>query len=264
MFSKTLGAPPKDPTFIVLGRQAFSCGHSNTIGVRPTMEDTAVVVGDFAGPGTSYYGVFDGHGGVDVALYCANNFHRVFANKFHTSANVETVIKETILEINSVAVKRWPDQGCTLAVAIIIKDIIYTANLGDTRIVLVNGDQTTRLSYDHKATDPDEVAKVVRLGAAVFGGRVCGMLALTRAIGDGELNDFLIREPTLNRLKRKDGMQLIIACDGVWDVMTDEEAARIVRNSNNTAESARKIKDTAVSRSTQDNVSVLVINLTYK
>lgn len=264
MLSKTLGAPPKDPNFIVLGRQSFSCGHANTMGVRPTMEDTAVVVGDFAGPGTSYYGLFDGHGGVDVALYCANNFHRVFASKFHITANVETVIKESILEINNIAIKRWPDQGCTLAIVMVIKDIIYTANLGDTRIVLCNGDQVTRLSYDHKATDPDEVQKVVKLGAAVFGGRVCGMLALTRAIGDGALNEYLIRDPTLNRLKRKDGMQLIIACDGVWDVMTDEEAARFVKGSTNMAESARKIKDTAISRNTLDNVSVLCINLTYK
>ncbi|EAY05746.1 protein phosphatase 2C, putative [Trichomonas vaginalis G3] len=264
MFSKTLGAPLKDPNFIVLGRQAFSCGHSNTVGVRPTMEDTAVVVGDFAGPNTSYYGLFDGHGGVDCALYCANNFHRIFASKFHITANVETVIKETILELNNVAVKRWPSQGCTLAVVLIIKDIIYTANLGDTRIILVNGEQTTRLSYDHKATDQEEADKIAKIGGAVFGGRVLGVLAITRAIGDGELNGYLIREPTMNRLKRKDGMQLIIACDGVWDVMTDEEAARIVKTSNNTAESARKIKDTAVSRSTLDNVSVLVINLNYK
>ena len=264
LFSKSLGSPLKDPDFIVLGRHIYSCGHANSMGLRDTMEDAAVVVGDFAGVGSSYFAIYDGHGGSDVAKYCANYFHRIFASKYHDAADVVSLIKETIVELNDTAVKKWPDQGCTLAVLMIIKEVVYAANLGDTRIILIDNLKPTRVSYDHKASDPKEAELIKKKGGMVVQGRVCGMLALSRAIGDGALNDFLIREPTIFKTKRKDGMQAIIACDGVWDVMSDEEAAKITLLTKNTAEAARKIKDTALDRSTTDNVSVLVISLTKK
>ena len=109
MLSTTLGGKPKDPDFIVLGRLPYSCGHASTIGVRDSMEDCSVVVGDFAGPGTSYFAVYDGHGGSGVARYCANYFHKIFSQKYHDTANVFALIKETILELNKVAIKKWPN-----------------------------------------------------------------------------------------------------------------------------------------------------------
>ena len=258
---------PRDESyrnFIVCGRQLYSCGHADSIGQRTTMEDATSIIGEFAGSGTQYFAIFDGHGGPDVALYCADHLHRVIAHMLKENGNVEDVIVQAFAEVNKKAAAQHQYIGCTAAVVLVMQNIVYAANVGDSRIVLVENGRAVRISVDHKTSDPEEAKRVIERGGHIVQGRLEGVLAVTRAIGDGALAPAISCEPHLKRFKRRDGTRLIIACDGIWDVIKDEEAAEIIKKRANAAEAARVLKDEALQRGTTDNVTCVVVNLTPK
>jgi serine/threonine protein phosphatase PrpC len=61
---------------------------------------------------------------------------------------------------------------------------IYAANAGDARIVLGHAGKGYRLTKDHRTDDPDEVRRIEQSGGFLFKGRVLGVLAVTRSLGD--------------------------------------------------------------------------------
>ncbi|OHT16998.1 protein phosphatase 2C [Tritrichomonas foetus] len=248
---------------VISGRQPYQMGHAENIGMRPTMEDSMTIVGNFLGPNTSFYGLYDGHGGSQVARMAARQIHKTIAEKYGIVEKLPEVIKETIKTLNNTYVNKFLEQGSTMAIAIVVKDMIYTANLGDSRVVIVDKvGNVKRMTYDHRASDPDEKKKVEKLGGFIEDGRVLGCLMLSRALGDGAISNYLIQEPYMNKTPKKDGMIMILACDGVWDVMSDIEAARLARINRVPKEAAQAIIDEALRRGTTDNVSCMVVKFT--
>jgi serine/threonine protein phosphatase PrpC len=213
------------------------------------MEDAIALVGDFAGSGSEYFAIFDGHNGSDVSTYAAYNIHRLFNKNYSSDIKIPEMLGVTISEINDYLLTKWPEQGSTSAIAIIIKDYIYTANTGDSRIVLVLPDGSIRqVSEDHKVESDN----------------IKGVVALSRSLGDGALSSDHSGEPHMTRTHRKDGMWMIIASAGVWSVMDNETAARIGARKSTALAAANAIKDEALKRGTDDNVSVIVVWLTAK
>ena len=77
--------------------------------------------------------------------------------------------------------------GCTACVCLLTSDTIYCANSGDSRAILVNkAGKVTELSHDHKPDDPGEMKRIKAGGGFVDDGRVQGIIAVSRAIGDWE------------------------------------------------------------------------------
>jgi serine/threonine protein phosphatase PrpC len=227
------------------------------------MEDAMAIVGDFAGSGTAYYGVFDGHGGSDVSRYAAHNLHRRLEPVFCSDLAIPKNFSDTFSEMDSTLRAQYREQGSTAAVVAIIRDSIYTANVGDTRVLLVEMDGTFRqMTKDHRASDPAERDLILKRGGCVINGRAGGVLALSRALGDGGLKDCISAEPFISTAKRRNGQMLIIACDGVWDVMDNETAVALARAQSTPTTAAREIRDDALRRGTTDNVSVIVVSLT--
>ena len=264
-FAETMPAQIGERNFVLSGRQLFSGGHAESIGPRPSMEDASAIIGEFAGAGTQYYAVFDGHGGKEISLYCANNLHRIIArNLKDQDISVEDAITQSIEEINSSISAKYPNAGSTAAIVLIINNIVYCANVGDTRILLIENGKVSRCSYDHKATDPAERKMVLDLGGQIVQGRVNGVLMLSRAIGDYVVGPGISCKPSIKRMRRRDGMKIVIACDGVFDVIDDDTVGAAVNRYTNTQEAARNIKDMALHRGTSDNVTCVVINLTPK
>jgi serine/threonine protein phosphatase PrpC len=226
------------------------------------MEDAVAIVG---GSGISYYAVFDGHGGVDVSRYAAYNLHRLLEKQVSSGVPVERGLTAAFADLDSRVSAEWRMQGSTAAVAVIVRDMIYTANVGDSRVILVEPEGAVRqMTKDHRASDADERESVLKRGGQVENGRVGGVLALSRSLGDGALKRVISAEPFLGSAKRREGQILIIACDGVWDVMENEEAAGIAKGEENPAAAAQRIVDEAVRRGTTDNVSVVVVFLRRK
>jgi protein phosphatase PTC1 len=95
--------------------------------------------------------------------------------------------------------------------------VLYTANVGDARIVLCRNGKALRLSYDHKGSDENEGKRVANAGGLILNNRVNGVLAVTRALGDAYMKDLVTGHPyTTETVIQADLDEFIIlACDGV-------------------------------------------------
>ncbi|XP_019417764.1 PREDICTED: probable protein phosphatase 2C 53 [Lupinus angustifolius] len=303
-------------------------GFTSVCGKRPEMEDAIaavprflkipiqMLIGDrvidginafFSQQTTHFFGVYDGHGGSQVANYCRDRLHLAFAEEIEFvkeglivgktkddcqdrwkkvftncflkvdaevggKANCESVAPETV--------------GSTAVVAIICSSHIIVSNCGDSRAVLCRGKEPMALSVDHKPNRDDERARIEAAGGKVIqwnGHRVLGVLAMSRSIGDRYLKPWIIPEPEVTFLPRaKDDECLILASDGLWDVMTNEEACHIARRrillwhkkNGSTLPSVRGeeidpaaqaaaeyLSNCALQKGSKDNITVIVVDL---
>ena len=132
-----------------------------------------------------------------------------------------------------------PQAGSTCVVAVIRNNTLTVANAGDSRAVLCRRGEAVALSRDHKPQDEDERARIQNAGGFVQEGRVNGSLALSRAIGDLEYKrstslpahkQIVTAHPEITVNEIKDGDEfLVIACDGIWDVLTSQQTVDFVR-----------------------------------
>ncbi|XP_020098206.1 probable protein phosphatase 2C 8 [Ananas comosus] len=170
--------------------------------------------------------------------------------------------------------------GSTAVVAVVGARRIVVANCGDSRAVLSRGGVAVPLSSDHKPDRPDEMERVEAAGGRVInwnGYRVLGVLATSRSIGDYYLKPYVISEPEINVMDRTDKDEfLILATDGLWDVVSNEVACKITRNclsgrmaaafpdavsGRTAADAAALLVELAMSRGSKDNISVVVVEL---
>jgi protein phosphatase PTC1 len=95
--------------------------------------------------------------------------------------------------------------------------VLYTANVGDARIILCRNGKALRLSYDHKGSDEHEGKRIANAGGLILNNRVNGVLAVTRALGDTYMKDLVTGHPyTTETVIQPDSDEfIIIACDGV-------------------------------------------------
>lgn len=129
--------------------------------------------------------------------------------------------------------------GCTACVCIITKDEVICANSGDSRAVLAKKGVAVEMSYDHKPDNPEEKERITKAGGFVEENRVKGMLNLSRALGDLEYKldaDLDVEDQMITcvpdiKVEKidKNTEFLIIACDGIWDCMTNQEAVDYVK-----------------------------------
>lgn len=95
--------------------------------------------------------------------------------------------------------------------------VLYTANVGDARIILCRNGKALRLSYDHKGSDENEGKRIANAGGLILNNRVNGVLAVTRALGDTYMKDLVTGHPYTTETVIQADMDefMIIACDGV-------------------------------------------------
>lgn len=95
--------------------------------------------------------------------------------------------------------------------------VLYTANVGDARIILCRSGKALRLSYDHKGSDENEGKRITNAGGLILNNRVNGVLAVTRALGDSYMKDLVTGHPYTTETVVQPDMDefMIIACDGV-------------------------------------------------
>lgn len=141
--------------------------------------------------------------------------------------------------------EQQPEQvqaGCTAVVALKKGNELYVANAGDSRGVLSRDGQAIALSEDHKPAQQTERDRIIKAGGFVsdIGGvtRVNGNLNLSRAIGDlkykGNTNlpakdQIISAHPDVKKITlTPQDRFFVLACDGVWDVMTNQEVVTFV------------------------------------
>lgn len=120
--------------------------------------------------------------------------------------------------------------GSTACVCMIRKEgthqVLYVANVGDTRAVVSKSDVAERLSIDDNCANCQEAARIKAEGGLILDNRVGGVLAVTRAFGDHALKKCGL-SPIPHIVKyilRPFDKYLVIASDGVWDELSDQDA----------------------------------------
>ncbi|KAK4435561.1 putative protein phosphatase 2C 75 [Sesamum alatum] len=123
--------------------------------------------------------------------------------------------------------------GTTAVAAVLTDTHIVVGNCGDSRAILYRNGRVIPLSFDHKPDRADEKARILASGGRVLNmdcARVEGILAMSRAIGDKYLKPYVISEPEVTFTRRDPEDEfLILASDGLWDVMSTEMTCRVTR-----------------------------------
>ncbi|KAK4799846.1 hypothetical protein SAY86_025211 [Trapa natans] len=237
-------------------------GLMSVCGRRRDMEDAVTVHPWFCseGPenqsGVHLFGVFDGHGCSHVALRCKSRMHEIVNEEIGRSSEEQIQWKETMersftrmdREVNEyrggddtgasscrceLQTPQCDAVGSTAVVAVVTPDKIVVSNCGDSRAVLCRVGVAIPLSSDHKPDRPDELSRIQEAGGRVIywdGPRVLGVLAMSRAIGDNYLKPYVIPDPEVTVTERtEEDMCLILASDGLWDVVSNETACGVAR-----------------------------------
>ncbi|KAG0274972.1 Protein phosphatase 2C 2 [Linnemannia gamsii] len=188
---QTLSAPVTDKHSSAGHNDRLAFGQSAMQGWRVTMDDAQTTLLDVEeAPGTAFFAVYDGHGGETVAKYCGEYLHKnIVADPAFGEKEFKTAIKNGFLETDRTLHLdpkcNSESSGCTAITAIITdKNILYVGNAGDSRAVLCRDGIAVAMSVDHKPTNIDESTRIMFNGGHVENGRVNGLLATSRALGD--------------------------------------------------------------------------------
>uniref|UniRef100_A0A7S1I2P6 PPM-type phosphatase domain-containing protein n=1 Tax=Eutreptiella gymnastica TaxID=73025 RepID=A0A7S1I2P6_9EUGL len=187
--------------------------------------------------------VYDGHGGRLASEFCRTQFHMHVLRALHEGMSLPDSLPVAIdkcnARFNTKADKMNSDAGTTASIVFIEQGLdgdanLVTANLGDCRVVLCSAGLPIELTRDHKPYD-DHEKKVIEAkgGEVVFNcgaWRVNGVLTVSRALGSvRSCQKYLstIPDVSVRKLIPEDEF-VLIASDGLWNVMSSEEAVNFV------------------------------------
>jgi serine/threonine protein phosphatase PrpC len=277
----------------------FNAAVHSEQGFRNSMEDEEIVLQDLATSNwrhCSFFGIYDGHGGRECVSFVRQRLHMNFVAALHAkggldkSAQVHHDIYESLfngfLETDRQFLSMAQQQegfngasGCAAVVACVIGGWVWCANAGDSRALLCRDGRAVELSRDHKPDRDDEAQRIVNAGGFVSFRRVLGRLAVSRAFGDEEYKytterssngkPLVIVDPEIRveQLTPQDEF-LFMACDGLFDVFTSQEAvefihSRLASMPSNEQDPQRAVQDIVHEaiheRRSRDNVTALLV-----
>lgn len=252
-------------------------------GNRPTMEDREVVVQIPSIKGY-FLGLFDGHGGSYVSHLAKINLPNIFQWKLRSMnkrTTYATLLVEAGLDFDKKLFTINPNftmTGTTSLMAVITPTEVHLANCGDSRgILFTEKGEILGRTLDHKPTNRNESHRILHSEGFVLYGRVNGTLSVSRGFGDFK-DGLKVRKGEYLGVKgpfspladgytfpRTPGTYLLMACDGLWDVMSSEEVATwIVKKlvSTNMKETLQQLVQMAIDeKRSQDNITVILSRL---
>uniref|UniRef100_A0A6U2VV92 PPM-type phosphatase domain-containing protein n=1 Tax=Paramoeba aestuarina TaxID=180227 RepID=A0A6U2VV92_9EUKA len=235
---------------------------------RRSMEDAHLCIDNFCNnTSNGYFAIYDGHGGRNCVEYVEKHLHHLLSKMIEGGKPVPESLKQSYLDVDDEIHENEIKYSGTTAVSCCImqeedKKMLYVANCGDARAVLCRGGKAIRLTVDHKANDEEEAARIRNAGGFILMNRVNGILAVTRSLGDQTMKEFVTGEPYLNQIQlTAEDSHLIVACDGVWDVLEDQDACNIVMKEKDLKKKAERLVGHSLKGGSTDNISVIVIVL---
>ncbi|KAF1774395.1 Protein phosphatase 2C family [Phytophthora cactorum] len=217
----------------------------------------------------SLLAVYDGHNGAYASEYARRRFKDMLGENEDlveisrraqhsdlTEGDVDKIRELLILQRTVILNKR---DGSTVLLGLLVGGKLFVANLGDSRAVLAQADEASddeeeedvpsavRLSVDHKPDLTEETERVEDAGGKViFSGcwrvahdQIPLRLAISRSLGDHPLKTNMPAScsaplvsvvPDVRVLNvEAAGEYLVFASDGLWDRLSDDDAAKIVR-----------------------------------
>ncbi|KAF8413315.1 hypothetical protein HHK36_001293 [Tetracentron sinense] len=246
----------------------LSCGYSSFRGKRVTMEDFYdIKTSKIDGQTVSLFGIFDGHGGSRAAEFLKEHLFANLMKHPQFMTDTKLAISETYLQTDmdflDAESNTYRDDGSTASSAVLVGNHLYVANVGDSRTVISKGGEAIPLSEDHKPNRSDERKRIESAGGIVMWAgtwRVGGVLAMSRAFGNRLLKQFVVADPEIQEQEIDDDFEfLVLASDGLWDVVPNEDAISLVRTEEDPEGAARKLTETAFTRGSADNITCIVV-----
>ncbi len=232
---------------------------------RPYQEDTFVGANVVGG---KFFAVYDGHNGNKTSSFLKENLHAYFQECL--VENRKQCFEDSFAKAEKYALENYAD-GSTAVVAYIDSNkVLHYAWSGDSRAVLECNGKACFATDDHKPNRSDETRRIEQAGGTLcFYGvwRING-LAVSRSIGDkkmktcGEGQIIAVPEYAQKQLNA-DNHFLIIASDGLWDVVSSEDAVAIAQKGFDDQKSvddiAQELQNAAIKEGSKDNITVCVV-----
>ncbi|TYH16555.1 hypothetical protein ES288_A05G125600v1 [Gossypium darwinii] len=222
-------------------------GLSSMQGWRASMEDAHAAYLDLD-DSTSFFGVYDGHGGKAVAKFCAKHLHQqVLKHEAYSAGDIGTSVQKAFLRMDEMMCgqRGWRE------LAVLGDKMDKVSGFFEGFVWSPKGDEANdhfddwppeeayNLSKDHKPDLELEKDRILKAGGFIQVGRVNGSLNLARAIGDVEFKQnkslpaerqIVTANPDINTVEICDDDEfLVLACDGIWDCMSSQQLVDYVR-----------------------------------
>ena len=280
-------------------------GLSCVQGHRKEMQDdyNAVLGISPVAKNVSWFAVFDGHGGASVSKYCSKqllesiksheelmealkNEHQIGGKELMKTIKkgIHAGFLDTDEKVRTVPGSK--DTGSTAVCALITETHLILSNCGDSRAMicsrLTDNDggmicKPVLTTVDHKPDTPSELERIRKANGYMFNNRVRGVLGVSRSLGDfkykkenklSPTEQMVSPEPDFYMKLREHNIDefIILACDGVWDVLSLEEVCdyvytQIRKPSKDLKSIAEEIVDLCLTKGSMDNITLVIIDL---
>ncbi len=198
-----------------------------------------------------------GHKAGDTASrYTVETLKALIAESEETDAL--SVISEAVKSVNTLLIKKagesedYQGMGTTLVIASIFGNVLRVANVGDSRLYVID-DEITQITRDHSLVEEMVLAGQLSRSEARTHAK---KNVITRAIGGEEQV-----EPEMFSVDLKENSKILMCSDGLTNMLEDDEIMRIVKNSPDIEEAAAVLIDRANANGGKDNISVVIVEL---
>ncbi|XP_042458000.1 probable protein phosphatase 2C 9 isoform X2 [Zingiber officinale] len=213
------------------------------------------------------FAIFDGHSGDSVPAYLQDHLFTNILEEEELWSDPDAAIRRAYERTDNEILSHSRDLGrggSTAVTAILVNGTkLWVANVGDSRAVLARRGEAIQMSIDHEPNSERESIEtrggfVSNLPGDVA--RVNGQLAVSRAFGDKNLKAQVRSDPDVRVEDANSETELLIlASDGVWKVLSNQEAVDLVRKIKNPLAAARRLTLEAFKRESKDDISCIVV-----
>ena len=269
----------------------YSFREDQNIDSEALMEDKSKSIENFNNDTNQMvFEIFDGHGGDEMSSYLQMNLAQIYKqNLLLNKGNIIISLKNAFRDADDEMKNQLNAEGLgstgTLVHILWEKEndlVVYSANVGDSRVSLISPEHIIRLSYDHRTTDEKERKRILESGLEIIDDRINGTLMLTRIFGNYEyknndeneedesasnsiISKGLICEPFISKINIDlsiENQYLILASDGIWDTITEEEIQDIILTNTDTQQICSIVIKKCLRNESWDNMSIFAIKLT--
>ncbi|KAF5728035.1 protein phosphatase 2C 39 [Tripterygium wilfordii] len=213
------------------------------------------------------FAIFDGHLSHEIPKYLRSHLFETILHEPGFWTEPENAIRRAYRVTDTDILEKAVDfgKGGSTAVTTILINCqkLVVANVGDSRAVVCKNGVAKQLSVDHEASTEKQIIESRGGFVSNFPGdvpRVDGQLAVARAFGDKSLKEHLSSEPdVVVEMIADDTDCIILASDGLWKVMSNQEAVDAIKNIKDARSAAKLLTEEALNRNSTDDISCVVV-----